>query len=120
MSAATLFQHDGGRYAVASGAESPAFTRNDPAWHRVGPVDVSALALPAPGGWQPIETAPKDGIAVLVYQKIDSAHWLTTPAYFVDGEWLIVCFHDGNVEYEIDPTHWMHLPDAPKAVGAIA
>lgn len=46
MSAATLFEHDDGRYAVAPGTESPAFTRNDPAWHRVGPVDVSALATP--------------------------------------------------------------------------
>lgn len=45
---ATLFEHDDGRYAVSPGTESPAFTRNDPAWHRVGPVDVSALAPAEP------------------------------------------------------------------------
>jgi hypothetical protein len=71
------------------------------------------LIAAAPSGWQAIETAPKDGTAVLVYQKIDSAHWLITPAYFAGGHWLIVCFHDGNVEYEIAPTHWQPLPAPP-------
>lgn len=63
--------------------------------------------------WQPIETAPKDGTAVLVYQKIDGAHWLITPAYFAGGHWLIVCFHDGNVEYEIAPSLWQPIPLPP-------
>ena len=45
MSAATLFEHADGRYAVAAGSESPTFTQGDPAWHRVGPVDVSALSV---------------------------------------------------------------------------
>lgn len=41
---AILFEHDDGRYAVGVG--SPAFTHDNPAWHRVGPVDVSALTAP--------------------------------------------------------------------------
>lgn len=41
--AAVLFEHDDGRYRVAGSAEDADFARNDPAWHRVGPVDVSAL-----------------------------------------------------------------------------
>lgn len=45
--AGTLYEHEDGRYAVAHGTESPAFTHGDPKWHRVGPVDVSALSHPA-------------------------------------------------------------------------
>ncbi len=55
--AATLFEHDDGRYAVAPGTGSPEFTQDDPAWHRVGPVDVSAVApsasTPAPAATKP-------------------------------------------------------------------
>jgi hypothetical protein len=43
----TLYEHEDGRYAVAAGQKSPAFTYGDPKWHRVGPVDVSALAASA-------------------------------------------------------------------------
>lgn len=39
--AAILFEHEDGRYAVNPN------TTGDPAWHRLGPVDVSALAAPA-------------------------------------------------------------------------
>ncbi|WP_436407955.1 hypothetical protein [Burkholderia oklahomensis] len=38
--AALLYEHDDGRYAVAPSAEEAHFTRDDPAWHRVGPVTV--------------------------------------------------------------------------------
>lgn len=37
---ALLYEHDDGRYAVASTAEDATFTRDDPAWHRLGPVIV--------------------------------------------------------------------------------
>jgi hypothetical protein len=46
-STATLFKHDDGRYAVSPGTDSSVFTHNEPAWHRAGPVDVSALTAPA-------------------------------------------------------------------------
>jgi hypothetical protein len=36
----TLFEHDDGRYAVAPSAEAATFTRGDPGWHRVGPVEM--------------------------------------------------------------------------------
>ncbi len=44
---AILFEHDDGRHAAAWGEASPDFTHDDPAWHRVGPVDVSALSTNA-------------------------------------------------------------------------
>ena len=64
-------------------------------------------------GWQPIKTAPKDGTAVLGYQMVPGDLRMVTPAYFTDGKWQIVCYHEGNVEYEVAPTHWMPLPPAP-------
>jgi hypothetical protein len=40
-----LYEHNDGRYAVSTGAPA-AFSAGDPAWHRVGSVDLSALAAP--------------------------------------------------------------------------
>lgn len=37
---ALLYEHDDGRYAVAPSAEDAHFTRDEPAWHRLGPVAV--------------------------------------------------------------------------------
>jgi hypothetical protein len=59
--------------------------------------------------WQPIETAPKGGRAILGFMWIGDGpvtrvlHW--------DGEdekWL----SDGR---QYSPTHWMPLPDPPTA-----
>jgi hypothetical protein len=42
-----LYEHSDGRHAVAPSAE--AFARGDPAWHRVGPVEVhGVMGAPAP------------------------------------------------------------------------
>lgn len=40
---AVLYEHHDGRRAVATSADAANFTRDDPGWHRAGPVDVSAL-----------------------------------------------------------------------------
>jgi len=41
---AILYEHNDGRYRVARSAEEAEFTRDEPAWRRAGPVDVSDLA----------------------------------------------------------------------------
>jgi hypothetical protein len=79
--------------------------------------------------WNPIETAPKDGTAVLVMRnvwpgtdsgKADScnAHNTYVASWWAgedgdEGEW--VCYMDMPQEPRcpIEPTHWMHLPPPP-------
>ena len=55
--------------------------------------------------WQPIETAPKDGTDVLLYEDGEQyvARWFKT-----DGGQFF-----NEAEYQHNPTHWMHLPNPP-------
>lgn len=57
--------------------------------------------------WQPIETAPRDGTEVLVWDE-------DGPDFFL-GHWDL-SFRSWLSDYfdEISPTHWMPLPPAPK------
>lgn len=57
--------------------------------------------------WQPIETAPKDETRVLLAKK--GVHSMHT-AFWRGGIW-----HCGNLQYFNSPTHWMPLPEPPKA-----
>ena len=70
------------------------------------------------GGWQPIETAPKDGTRILAYGKhgldVDEQKWATV--VWQDYSKGFVC--DPNEATEYDPevsniTHWMPLPEKP-------
>lgn len=62
---------------------------------------------PLAPGWQPIETAPKDGAPILAYeprwQTSLILRWGRYSQTFEDDE--------GN---PCDPTHWMPLPEPPK------
>ena len=69
--------------------------------------------------WQPIETAPKDGTRVLIYQpdgmwhsrscirgeRIELAYWHQPGNKERPGFWIPTS----------RPTHWMPLPDPPSA-----
>lgn len=73
------------------------------------------------GEWQPIETAPMDGTAVLVYREdagVFTAHYveddahLSSPMNPPEGD--CYWFTTGGEDLTDDmPTHWMPLPDAP-------
>lgn len=65
--------------------------------------------------WQPIETAPKDGTEILVAR----AGYGMAVVSFRDGEWCNAgewCFA-GDVGWggsmDVEPTHWMPLPEPP-------
>lgn len=59
--------------------------------------------------WQPIETAPKDGTAILVWtgRRCTCANWSNRQFKRWNNGWD----HDRNGF--IDPTHWMPLPEPP-------
>lgn len=72
--------------------------------------------------WQPIETAPKDGTPVLLFEWRGDP-WEEPEANIFVGEWDH--HRDGELyktqwvctEYEAfnhNPTHWMPLPPPPK------
>jgi len=76
--------------------------------------------------WQPIESAPKDGRALLLYdpEHDDSddgfghaldGHWADTTGPGV-GEWQAAVWCNSCTEWHtkaVNPTHWMPLPNPP-------
>jgi len=64
--------------------------------------------------WQPIETAPKDGTAILLYAPSEVGRGRTVwPGCYVESyaEWLQI---GGGF---VDPTHWRPMPDPPEVAG---
>ena len=61
--------------------------------------------------WQPIETAPKDGTAVLGYH---SGKMTTVYFEFWGGPWKLVAPGSCAEEDDWEPTHWMPLPSPPQ------
>lgn len=65
-------------------------------------------------GWQPIETAPKDGTYVLVF--VESSGGLGEAYFDIQDDnwwWANTAPHDFDPTYATDPTHWMPLPQGP-------
>ena len=82
--------------------------------------------------WQPIETAPKDGTEILLYNEdgnIESGNWVEaepdgTDCMGSDAGWMSFSGFTfpgrsfGNPDYftkqQAPPTHWMPLPEPPE------
>ncbi len=64
-----------------------------------------------PQGWQPIETAPKDGTPFIAANQMDAFRAF----YDLEGE-VWTCEDDGKWfgQLRYPPTHWMSLPVPPK------
>jgi hypothetical protein len=79
------------------------------------------MAINETTGWQPIETAPKDGTEILIWDGT----WVHTTVR-VFNDWLgssggVPFFDDDGSDREyapghlyLAPTHWMPLPEPPK------
>ena len=67
---------------------------------------LNLLAEKAEEGWQPIETAPRDGTKVLVLNNCGSQ----LVARYEDDQWLGFPGHR-NVHFPL--IHWMPLPEPP-------
>lgn len=62
--------------------------------------------------WESIETAPKDGRAILIWDGED----MTTAYWFGVGKRWSVCVNGGHcIESDVlFPTHWAALPPRPE------
>src|SRR5215218_2122424 len=114
---------------------------------RISPFSRSAIVPKQSGsGWQPIETAPKDGTPVLVtvmdtlqlwgYEWLQAvfghnvtiAAWLGTPGDAMEVGWVTVATalalisgaRESFRNSRVVPTHWMPLPEPPTTTAAAA
>lgn len=73
---------------------------------------VDGLALQ---GWQPIESAPKDNSAVLLYVPMNTIHFVTTAFWdTVAQEWRVAWTGIQNTPSKVEgATHYMPLPSPP-------
>lgn len=77
--------------------------------------------------WQPIETAPKDGlqyILVTAGRGVWVAHWCPVDAsgYRFDQPWRSVMLNHNHIAPTaryLPPTHWMPLPPPPTTDGVM-
>jgi hypothetical protein len=66
----------------------------------------------AANGWQPIETAPKDGEKILIYTNdgIIESFWRKQGW----DQSVVYADYGADTGIESDPTHWQPLPAAPQ------
>lgn len=69
--------------------------------------------------WQPIETAPKDGSAILIWQPDRSKYWGLgnfDDLRYAIGYWRVadkIGSWGNRNSAVVNPTHWMPLPAPP-------
>lgn len=61
--------------------------------------------------WQPIETAPKDGTEVLVFDEATSTKHVS---YWDGYGWYDPDCHYYSESPALVPTHWIQIPTPPK------
>lgn len=64
-------------------------------------------------GWQPIETAPKNGTVILIF-GVYVGYPIQHVVEWRKGRWKVDT-EDGWWGVVVDPTHWMPLPNPPLA-----
>ena len=69
--------------------------------------------------WQPIETAPTDGSAIILGSPHGAwiGEWMPVyvSGYRPENPWFsLMLNHDHMAKKNYTPTHWMPLPEPPK------
>ena len=71
-------------------------------------------------GWQPIETAPKDGTKIDIWvpgHDRATAFWSDKLGWVYDEEHIGRTFHPNKPpSFPITATHWMPYPGEPKGI----
>jgi hypothetical protein len=73
-------------------------------------------ALAQPEGWQPIETAPKDGTRIIVAKQSGYVMAWASSAYWFERQYKDREKYSGwtdGFDTLATPTHWMPLPAPP-------
>jgi len=65
-------------------------------------------------GWQPIETAPRDGTKILG-TRLDGRNWEIEVIWLQQGRVELWDTYNGWLEDNLEdgPTHWVPLPEPP-------
>tara|TARA_R110000764_G_scaffold116029_1_gene202950 strand:- start:17863 stop:18231 length:369 start_codon:yes stop_codon:yes gene_type:complete len=85
-------------------------------------IAIKALKMAKSDGWQPIETAPKDGTKVILRFKTDEGKievldgWFRQDGTEYKNKWERISSSADSYSYFSfgKITHWMPLPDTPK------
>lgn len=74
---------------------------------------IKAIQTDSAPVWQPIESAPKSGETLLLWESGDPecGHWSTSVWVTKGGAWI--SYESRSDTLEIEPTHWMPLPKPP-------
>ena len=96
-------------------------TKWNPEWWRFEPLYTTPPQLKPLTGWQPIETAPRDGTEILMTNGVDvsSGQWFSEYGGTYDqegapnGDERDAGWMDWIGGMQPDPTHWMPLPSPP-------
>lgn len=94
------------------------------AWRQVVLAILSAYEAARPGGWQPMETAPKDGTEVLLLVEVGYKKKLGRQTVYRKGKfhcnhWYLDGWRASNDPLNPEtPTHWQHLPSPPDSPDA--
>ncbi len=107
-----IFDDDGERIVAKAALTHPDYKANAALIARAPELLARVAELEQLLRWHPIETAPKQRVLLLF-------------GYYEDGNWKksTGSIHpDGSIEwdgmflkpYDLQPTHWMHLPESPQ------
>lgn len=89
--------------------------RIESAFNEIRLIRKAALKMAADGGWQPIETCPKEFNEWYLVKQPGTSEPITFVATFECDLWYVCNGKDSDLPLRGPaPTHWMPLPQPPK------